>query len=705
MTSDESSPRLDPDQPIRNSGQDALKRDRFVSALAATARSAPTQSGFVIGLTGGWGEGKSSVVNLLIEELKGKDDPWMVVEFNPWLFSGSEQLTMHFLQELAKQLRPISDGLARAADLLERYSSAVGDLDFLPGVGGVARTSARLAQAGADALRAEEVSARGLRDQVAEALAASEHRILVVVDDLDRLDQQEIADVVRLIRLVGNFPNVVYLMAFDREKVECALGGSPDKRALGRDYLEKVVQVIHPLPPVETADLNRLLRDRVEGVVGDFSKFQFDRRAYEAIYTAGFRSLFNTVRDVQRFANNLPTVLELVGDEVELSDLLALEAIRLFEPAAFETLMGRPGLLAGELGGSSLVQQKADAEQAATEQFRKALADATQPAQLEELVVELFPGTARFLRRMTYGEDTLQVFRRGQRVAHPDVLSIYLQRGLPEGTLATVEVAAALADLDDRERLRDRLGALDADGLANLLGRLRDYQGEFRLEHAEVAVEEFLRILDDLDRDGSGRPIGPYFELRSAIRSLLADRPAEEVEAIASRVQPPSLSANAELLHILGSRKRITSEILVGAESLAALERELANEILAATPETLAGEKDLRHLLHRAQEADPEEFPEKLVEHLANDRLLLAWLSHYVIEVVGQEISYQLNWPALAEKVGQEVLADHIRNQGAALSVLAQNQRQRAAVEQALEYADAPEKAEEDMRPYRDTFS
>lgn len=60
---------LDPDRPILANEQDLLGRRPLVARLADWVRDAPLDEGFVIGLTGPWGSGKTSVLNLLEESL------------------------------------------------------------------------------------------------------------------------------------------------------------------------------------------------------------------------------------------------------------------------------------------------------------------------------------------------------------------------------------------------------------------------------------------------------------------------------------------------------------------------------------------------------------------------------------------------------------------------------------------------------------
>ena len=76
-----------------------------------------------------------------------------------------------------------------------------------------------------------------IQNQIGRKLQAASNKILVVVDDIDRLSGSEVREVFRLIKSVGDFPNVTYLLAFDREAVCRML--EPVQGGTGEEYLGK----------------------------------------------------------------------------------------------------------------------------------------------------------------------------------------------------------------------------------------------------------------------------------------------------------------------------------------------------------------------------------------------------------------------------------------------------------------------------------
>ena len=81
------------DNPINSANQDALKREPFVKQLAKAILSWQSSEPLVVGIYGQWGDGKSSVLHLLMERLKGEA---ILTMFDPWYFNSEEELIRSF---------------------------------------------------------------------------------------------------------------------------------------------------------------------------------------------------------------------------------------------------------------------------------------------------------------------------------------------------------------------------------------------------------------------------------------------------------------------------------------------------------------------------------------------------------------------------------------------------------------------------------
>ncbi|MDQ0884908.1 P-loop NTPase fold protein [Peribacillus sp. V2I11] len=86
-----------PDRPILHSGDDRLNRSGFAEHLAKAILKYEFTESLVLGLYGKWGSGKTSVINMAVEEIVklskevlDQEKP-IIMKFNPWNYSGHQQ--------------------------------------------------------------------------------------------------------------------------------------------------------------------------------------------------------------------------------------------------------------------------------------------------------------------------------------------------------------------------------------------------------------------------------------------------------------------------------------------------------------------------------------------------------------------------------------------------------------------------------------
>ena len=415
------------DAPVARGGTDELRRDAFVAALASQIRHAP-EDGFVMALTGEWGSGKTSLLNLVEDQLPDEK----VVRFNPWLISGTEQLVEQFFGELGGQLEAKDERFKEVGRLLKEYGARLKPFQVLPFAGAWIGRAATAAEATSKMIEAAfpagdslESRRRGIR----EALDEQGTRIVVMIDDIDRLEDDEIRQVMRLVRLVGDFPHIVYLLAFDSERVVRVLGGGdPDE---GRRFLQKIVQIQYSVPALEEAQLAALLRAEIRVKLSAARRVPDAERLDELVDRVLAPST-STVREVRRYGNALPFALGVRGGDVDPVDLLALEAARLFLAPLHDELPAAARMLTA-------------AQALDDEDERAALA-----ADVEELIGAagdervarawiglLFPGVAARL------EGRAPPRLPAQRVANRETLWIYLSKLLPLARISSEAVNAA----------------------------------------------------------------------------------------------------------------------------------------------------------------------------------------------------------------------------------------------------------------------
>lgn len=485
------------DNPITSAAQDRLDRARVARDFAASVRRSNASQGLVVGVLGPWGSGKSSFVNLMREEF-AREPALTVVDFNPWMFSGSQQLVDFFFSEVASELR-LRDKtrFGMIAEGLDDYGDVLSPLALVPGFGAWFDRSFKALRSASSWYRRRREGASPIREKVSKALAALDDPVVIVIDDIDRLSTDEIRDIFKLVRLTASFPNLIYIVAFDRERVERALDES---NVPGRAYLEKIIQLPFDLPSPGEGVLRSEVFDRLNEVLGDVEGLRFDTDRWPDIFFEVIDPLLMNLRDVTRYAAAVRPTLEALGSEIETSDLLALEAIRVFRPELHAAIRPLAAVLTGPGGYSS--RDEPESKAAVERLFDLAGDDQTV---MRALLTRLFPASRRHFDNFAVGYESQKEWRRQHQVAHPDFLELYFSRQSSTGLLAYRWSERAFSEITDRERFAAVLDSVPAKELEETFQALETFEGAYP-EEAVVpgSIELLNRVTSIPDRPSRG---------------------------------------------------------------------------------------------------------------------------------------------------------------------------------------------------------
>ena len=324
------------DNPRSDPRDDIFDRWPFSKRLADTiARFDTTNGAAVFGIFGRWGYGKSTVLNYLkhaLAETYAKDV--VLFEFNPWFFNGQEELLTAFLSGLAARLEQTLDKpTADAGKLLSKFSGIFG---MIPLVGaGASKFAEQIGKEMSD----ESLDNR--RKRAFDIMRSAGRTVVVVIDDLDRLDREEILVMLKLIRLNANVPRVVYVLAFDDTMVAAAIGakyGSGPE--LGRQFLEKIVQYPFTLPAVGRERLASFVVSQAERACID-AGVELNAQAWAAMRRVVEDCLLRrltTPRQAIRYVNALEFALPMLKGMVNPFEQMIVEGLRVLFPELYAML-------------------------------------------------------------------------------------------------------------------------------------------------------------------------------------------------------------------------------------------------------------------------------------------------------------------------------------------------------------------------------
>ena len=643
---------IDPDRPIETREADRLGRSSYADAIARYIRSVPADNGFAIAVMGEWGSGKSSVLNMAAEVLDAGGEGVVLLWFNPWLSGGTSELVARFFSELGAQLgQQGPENLKEVAKQLTRLGQSLAPLSPLPGTTSVAFLLAQLAQ-----VWAKSPSLLKRRTDLKKLLSQSSTRVVVLIDDVDRLEPAEIREIMRLVRLTSDFPNVVFLLAFDRAKVARSLGDG--KQDEGSQYLDKIIQIGYTLPSIRAAHLEGLFFSQLDVLIEGHKVAQLDQQAWSEVYFGIIRPLLRNLRDAKRYLNSLPLIFDSVGEEVALADLLAMEALRILSPDIFKLLRNH---------ASVLVESRVDwkSPEARKEELDNMLDYADRSRNLLASVFRvLFPSTQAILTNTRYGTSFEASWRRDRRIASEGALLIYFQAGLSDDDIPHGTVQEIVGSLADENRLGQLLDAFDSAKLEKAMQLLIDYGGNFTSDTLRVAVPVLLNRLDRLSPEYLGYLDVPPRSMGILAISMILESAGGQGSldaSIGEMIQKvPRLSGRLSLINTVGHREQVGKR-LVDPSVAEELERDFLEELKTANVDDLIEEWDLRGIsllpLHWLEGKGRIEVVNRFREHLDDDGFLLALLRAAIHNAfVNRRKVRRLPWRELLEVFGDELL-------------------------------------------------
>ena len=646
------------DNPIEQLADDRLGRTSVAAVIAEEIRSVDASKGFVVAVMGPWGSGKTSLVNLARLDL-AKEPAIPVLDFNPWMFSGTEQLVDSFFRELSAQLHLKAGRLDTIASEIEAYGdllSPVADvatvLSALPFTGWLGR-----AQNAASAVKRfqerRKLSVTDQRLKLAEKLTSLDQSLVVVVDDIDRLSTAEIREMFKLVRLTASFPNVIYLLAFDRKRVEDAL---TEQGIEGRNYLEKIVQVSFDIPFLPRGVLASQLGRALSGVLEDFSEdVRFDGGIWTDVLVEVILPLIRNMRDVRRYCASARGTVRALKDDIELVDVLGLEAVRVFLPDVYAELPNAREALTqtGYAAGSPELKVQIEQLLEAGGKDKKVVS---------ALIERLFPAGLRYMSNTNYGPDWLGKWLTARRVAHAEILGLYLERVAGEKLWAFTDAERAFTVLDDADALDTFLRSIELERLEDVIAALQNYEGRYPVRGVGPATTVLLNILPILpERPRGFLGLDARLVVTRVVLRLLRQLPnPEEVEHIVRETLPrcSTLSSRFSLIQMVGHQKGAGHK-LISASAADELEAELVETVRSAGPTELAQEWDLLRLLYWVQERLPEELS-ALPTHDnpdLNAKILTDGRAEVRSQAMGSrflERQQRLHWDVLVKLYGSE---------------------------------------------------
>ena len=426
---------IEPDLPVPENGEDLLGRRPFVELLVSRIL---LEKPLVIAVTAPYGDGKTSFLNLVVGEIRKtqpKDLP-IIVKFSPWLASDSNALVLSLLNSIVSEINKsyFVPGLKR--DAIEYASillKVIPKLDSLKGI--LSEPS-------------QEDRIHGLTTRI----SATGRRILVVLDDLDRMEAKELETVFKLLRGSEVFVNFTFLCSFDRTELVRILEATRPNQDVGT-FIEKFFQLPVPLPPIDSAQLQDVFSSKLKEVLRRYNlSDDITDKTLGEIWAKGGDRYFLNLRRIKLFLNKVDHSLARIGREVNIADFLRLELVRDVAPSIYDAIYLNPENfydpdLAFEVSfkdGSAFDATKA--KEARGRFYNRIMEPISNDKKyVEEILVDLFPRFAEYKGRYLGRTNNEGDAEKNRRIYHPRCFRQYFQLKVPSELFSQREFDAFLS--------------------------------------------------------------------------------------------------------------------------------------------------------------------------------------------------------------------------------------------------------------------
>ncbi|MHA8101877.1 KAP family P-loop NTPase fold protein [Aquirufa nivalisilvae] len=512
------------DKPIKYEIDDKFQRYNFSKRIAETIVNRTNSDSIVIGLYGAWGEGKTSVLNFIKHELNTNHQSVIHFTFNPWRFTDEAALLTSFFNTLANELmeslihnkkidnnsNKFKSWFNKKKGHLKTNTETIGDI--IQEYGKIVSFFGAGESAQAIGKAISNVDVEKLKARIESLLLGNRKRVVIFIDDIDRLEKNEIHSIFRLVKLTGDFAFTTYLLSFDENMVSSAIGerfGTGDQKA-GLSFLEKIIQIPIKLPVAQKVALKNYCLKLIDQSLDSSGVVltEEESREYVRKFTSNFLIRLNTPRLAVRYGNTLSFSLPLLKGEVNYVDLLLIEAIRVFFPEIYHFVRNQPDYFIGSYSDDIISSNSTSQEK--IEKFKKIFEECTscytpdEKVNVKSALSDLFPNLDKVWgRSWRWGTGTQESRYNQKRISANQYFNRYFSYTVIKGDISDVAFSKLLETIklgDYKENVESTKYLIQSATPENFIDKIRYKEKTFDSE-TSIAIVKVLSQLGDCFSD------------------------------------------------------------------------------------------------------------------------------------------------------------------------------------------------------------
>lgn len=318
------------DKPIQDIEEDKLQYSNYAESIAKKILNTEAEKSFAIGINGKWGTGKTSFFNLIKKKIDAENSEAILIDFSPWNTESPTSILLDFFETFEEKLSYQNSNISRQVNKYSEKLLALNEIDntkpfyiFLSSLFGKNKTLTNI------------------KKELEKDIEQINKKIIVFIDDLDRLDNFEINEVLKLIRNTANFKNTFFIVAYDRNYIINALTHLNTYNKEG--FLEKIFQLEINLPYYEKSELCQKLFENLAHFFPDkkeLLEWNILRKTDDGDINLIYENI-NSMRDIILLSNSLILNYENLKGNVDFNNLLYLEILRIKYSNIYEILKNK----------------------------------------------------------------------------------------------------------------------------------------------------------------------------------------------------------------------------------------------------------------------------------------------------------------------------------------------------------------------------
>lgn len=622
------------EKPIISKEHDLLGRAKVASYLAKEIEHYKNKDSLTIGIVGKWGSGKTSFINMVLENFK-ENDKYIVIKFNPWNISSRKQLISDFFLQLSNNIKKenksdkIIGTIGKSLGTLSKFFKPLGLIPPFSLLGTIGDITEKVSEFINEYLEAEKEDLETLKDNINQELEDLDKKLLIVIDDIDRLCDEEIREIFQLVKSIANFKNTIYLLSYDREIAIEALNKT--QQGKGEEYLEKIVQVPLVLPYISKSNLDKIFINRLNISI-NIPDEEYDNEYFSEIYYNGLAENFENLRDIERYMNVFSLGINLAREELNINDYIAITLIKVFESDLYEYIKNNKDYFSGTKFDEFLNKDKKEILGELEEIYKNL--KKLEKRKIKRLMEVIFPK----LEVTTYDEGFIDIWGKARRIATPVYFESYFRLDFPEDEIKKSEIKKfrEFSTEEDLIKIFNMNNKKKIRFLEVILGEIEEISDE----KAIILLKFIFSVADELKYEGPKGTLSfienPKYKITRIFYKIISNinRNRYKIMEELFKYDKSSLQLLFSVLEMLNDsflKKNLESKYKIEENQLITLRDIVVTKILKESEKLEKIESGLLNILYTMKRLGCKEEAKKVFKnYLKNKNLLIDLIKEFI---------------------------------------------------------------------------